>query len=107
MRLKPLALLKSVGRWVYEAGKGIGDAEERMWATPVNRASIMWVSHGRSFVKAVTWRLTGTFDTFVLTYIITKKIKFALAISATEVFTKIFLYYVHERIWNKVKWGRE
>jgi uncharacterized membrane protein len=108
MKLRLLAPLKNALKWVYKAGEGIADAEERiMWAEPMSRKPIMWVSHGRSFVKAVTWRITGTVDTFVLTYIITKKIKFAIAISATEVFTKIFLYYMHERVWNKVKWGRE
>ena len=107
MTLKLLAPLKNVVKWVYKAGEGIADAEERMLIEHMDRAPIMWVSHGRSLVKAVTWRITGTIDTFVLTYIITRQIKFALAISGTEVFTKVFLYYVHERAWNKVKWGRE
>jgi uncharacterized membrane protein len=75
--------------------------------TPVDIKPIMWVSHSRSFVKAVTWRTTGTIDTFILSYLITGKAKLALAISGMEIFTKIFLYYVHERIWNRVKWGRE
>jgi len=73
----------------------------------IERKPIMWVSHGRSFVKAVTWRTAGTIDTFILSYLITGKAKLALAISGMEIFTKIFLYYVHERIWNKIKWGRE
>jgi uncharacterized membrane protein len=42
-----------------------------------------------------------------LSYIITGKGKLALAISGMEIFTKIFLYYVHERVWNKIKWGRK
>jgi uncharacterized membrane protein len=67
----------------------------------------MNVTHSRSFTKAVTWRLTGTVDTFILSYIITGKAKLALAISGMEIFTKVFLYYVHERLWNKVQWGRD
>jgi len=67
----------------------------------------MNVTHSRSFIKAVTWRFTGTVDTFILSYIITGKAKLALAISGMEIFTKIFLYYVHERAWNKIQWGRE
>jgi uncharacterized membrane protein len=67
----------------------------------------MNVTHSRSFIKALTWRLTGTIDTFILSYLITGKAKLALAISGTEVFTKIFLYYAHERVWNRVKWGRK
>jgi len=109
--LKLFQLLKnasnSVFKYLEESGNAIANAEERMWATPVERKPIMWVSHGRSFVKAVTWRTTGTIDTFILSYLITGKAKLALAISGMEIFTKIFLYYVHERVWNKVKWGRE
>jgi uncharacterized membrane protein len=62
--------------------------------------------HKRSSTKALTWRVTGTLDTFLLSYLITRQLKFAVAISATELVTKIILYYFHERIWDKVKWGR-
>jgi uncharacterized membrane protein len=62
--------------------------------------------HKRSITKALTWRVTGTLDTFILSYLITRQLKFAVAISATELVTKIILYYFHERVWDKVKWGR-
>lgn len=60
----------------------------------------------RSVIKAITWRLTGTIDTFVVSFFITGKVFYATAISLTEVLTKVFLYYLHERIWNKIKWGK-
>lgn len=63
-------------------------------------------NHRRSVVKALTWRVTGTLDTFILSFLITRQLKFALAISATELVTKIVLYYGHERLWDKIKWGR-
>lgn len=103
--MKLFQQLKSASRWVFD--NKISEAEERIMFTPVDIKPIMWVSHSRSFVKAVTWRTTGTIDTFILSYLITGKAKLALAISGMEIFTKIFLYYVHERIWNRVKWGRE
>ncbi len=62
--------------------------------------------HKRSIAKALTWRVTGTLDTFILSFLITRQLKFAVAISATELVTKIILYYFHERMWDKVKWGR-
>jgi uncharacterized membrane protein len=65
------------------------------------------VNHKRSLAKAFTWRITGTIDTFVLSILITKQIKFALAISGTELVTKILLYYFHERVWEKVSWGEQ
>lgn len=63
-------------------------------------------AHSRSLVKAVTWRITGSVDTFILSWIITGDVKIAGAISAVEVVTKIILFYLHERIWGKIKWGK-
>jgi uncharacterized membrane protein len=62
-------------------------------------------SHPRSFVKAVTWRALGSIDTFVLSLIYTGNTAAAGAIAGTEVFTKIFLFYFHERIWSLIRWG--
>ena len=62
--------------------------------------------HYRSLVKAISWRATGTADTIVISWLITGQIKMALGIGFVELFTKIFLYYVHERIWNRLSFGR-
>ena len=62
--------------------------------------------HYRSLVKAISWRATGTADTIVISWLITGQIKMALGIGFVEIFTKIFLYYVHERIWNRLSFGR-
>jgi uncharacterized membrane protein len=61
--------------------------------------------HFISFTKGVTWRIIGTLDTMMLSFIFTKSIGNALQIGFTEVFTKIFLFYLHERIWFRIKWG--
>ena len=103
--MKLFQQLKNASNWVFD--NKISEVEERIMFEQIERKPIMWVSHGRSFVKAITWRTTGTIDTFILSYLITGKAKLALAISGMEIFTKIFLYYVHERVWNKIKWGRE
>jgi len=62
--------------------------------------------HYRSFIKAVSWRVTGSVDTMVISFLITGKLKWALTITGVEVFTKIGLYYVHERVWEKLSFGR-
>jgi len=61
----------------------------------------------RSIIKAVSWRVTGSIDTFVVSYIITGKAVLALSISGVEVFTKIFLFYFHERLWDRIKFGKK
>jgi uncharacterized membrane protein len=60
----------------------------------------------RSVVKAITWRTLGTLDTIVISYVLTGEIKTAISIGGIEVFTKMFLYFFHERIWNMIKWGK-
>jgi uncharacterized membrane protein len=62
-------------------------------------------AHSRSFVKAVTWRITGSLDTFVLSLIITGSLTLAGSIAVAETVTKIVLYYLHERAWAAVPWG--
>jgi uncharacterized membrane protein len=66
----------------------------------------MTEQHYRSVVKAISWRATGTVDTILISFLITGQATWALKIGFVELFTKIFLYYVHERIWNKLSFGR-
>ena len=62
--------------------------------------------HYRSVIKAVSWRATGTMDTILISFVVTGQIKMALSIGFVEVFTKIALYYAHERLWNRISLGR-
>jgi uncharacterized membrane protein len=61
----------------------------------------------RSIVKAITWRITGTIDTFFLAWIITGKPGIAITLSSVEVITKMALYYLHERTWTRISFGRK
>jgi uncharacterized membrane protein len=70
----------------------------------------------RSLAKAVTWRLFGSIATFILSFLIVylvgarkhpmeaAKIGGALAIG--EMLVKILLFYVHDRIWATIPFGR-
>jgi uncharacterized membrane protein len=60
----------------------------------------------RSLIKAVTWRLTASIDTLIISFIIIRKLKWAATISGIEIFTKILWYYLHERIWNRISFGK-
>jgi len=55
--------------------------------------------HLISFTKGISWRLIGTIDTILISYLITGQWKFALSIGSVEVFTKIILFYFHDRVW--------
>jgi len=64
-------------------------------------------THSRSFAKALSWRMTGTVDTMVISMIVTGSIKLAATIGLTEVVTKSVLYYLHERAWLRIPYGRK
>ena len=59
------------------------------------------VSYKRHIAKTVSWRVIGTLDTMILSGIITGSWKMGLAIGGVEVFTKMILYFLHERAWYK------
>ena len=63
-------------------------------------------AHTRSILKAISWRITGSIDTFVISFVLTGKASLAGAIASVEVITKIVLYYFHERVWAIISWGR-
>jgi uncharacterized membrane protein len=63
-------------------------------------------THARSILKAVSWRTLGTIDTFVISWFITGRVEVAGSIAGLELATKIAWYYLHERIWAAIGWGR-
>jgi uncharacterized membrane protein len=60
----------------------------------------------RSIVKTVSWRITGSSATFLIAYILTGNFAVAGVIGVTQMISNTILYYIHERLWNKVNWDR-
>jgi len=63
-------------------------------------------THARSLAKAVSWRATGSIDTFLVAFVITSSPKIAGSVAVTEIVTKILIYYLHERVWAWIPWGK-
>jgi uncharacterized membrane protein len=63
------------------------------------------VTKKRHIAKTITWRLVGTIDTILLTWIITGNPLTGFKIGGVELISKMILYYAHERIWYKSKFG--
>lgn len=57
----------------------------------------------KSLGKTISWRIIATLTTISLIYIFTKEITLALGIGGIEIIAKMILYYIHERVWNKIK----
>lgn len=60
----------------------------------------------RALIKAGTYRLLGSMQTFLLVWVLTGQLKGAFQVSAIEVITKIIIYYVHEMIWESNNNGK-
>ncbi|MUH35950.1 DUF2061 domain-containing protein [Zobellia amurskyensis] len=60
----------------------------------------------RSIAKAVSWRVIGTLDTLIVSYLLTNEVAIAASIASIDFVTKMFLYFFHERLWNKINWGK-
>ncbi|WP_281543331.1 DUF2061 domain-containing protein [Maribacter aestuarii] len=60
----------------------------------------------RSVAKAISWRVIGTLDTLLISYLFTGKVALAASIASIDFVTKMFLYFFHERLWNKINWGK-
>ena len=59
------------------------------------------VSYKRHIAKTISWRVVGTLDTFLLSWVLTGSVKIGAAIGGAEVITKTILYFFHERAWYK------
>jgi len=62
--------------------------------------------HWRSIVKAITWRVIASLTTLILVYIFTGNLTLTITLGGIEITAKLIFYYLHERAWNSVKWGK-
>ena len=60
----------------------------------------------RSLVKTITWRITGSGATFLISYVISGNLTIAGTIAVIQVVANTLLYFIHERMWNRISWGR-
>jgi uncharacterized membrane protein len=58
-------------------------------------------------IKALTWKLVATLMAFVISYIYTRDIDAATNTALTMFIAGIIAYYLHERLWNRIPWGKE
>lgn len=64
-------------------------------------------SKRRSLVKALSWRFFATLITTAVAFGVTGELLFALEIGLLDTTIKIGVYYFHERMWLRVRYGVE
>jgi uncharacterized membrane protein len=67
----------------------------------------MKVTKSRSFTKSLTYRVFGTVSSWAVVYAITGKGSLATLVAFWETVVKVAIYYIHERVWNGINWGRK
>lgn len=65
------------------------------------------ISKRRSFAKSITWRIIAILSTFIIAYFMTGSLAFATSLALISNLINFVLYYIHERIWLKVTWGKQ
>ena len=61
----------------------------------------------RSVVKTISWRITGSGATFAISYAVLGDIAVSGTIAVIQLTFNTVLYFVHERVWNRIPWGRD
>ena len=64
-------------------------------------------STSRSIAKAVSYRILGSAATTLIVYSLTGRPGPSLIAGAADIVVKIAVYYVHERIWDRISFGRQ
>lgn len=64
-------------------------------------------THARSMMKALSWRVTGTVATTALVFVFTRRLALSVAVGGLEFVTKIGIYWLHERMWDRLRFGKK
>jgi len=59
----------------------------------------------RNLLKSISWRIVGSIDTMFLGWLISGRLSIGAKIGLTELLTKLIIYYFHERLWQKIRFG--
>ena len=67
---------------------------------------IMHTTKTRSIAKAVTWRAIATLTGVLIVLLLTGELEMGAMFAALDIVLKLMFYYLHERGWDVVKWGK-
>ncbi len=62
--------------------------------------------HVRTVAKAISWRVIATLTTMSIVFLFTRRIILSLEVGLVEVVSKMLFYYIHERVWHRISWGK-
>ena len=63
-------------------------------------------THKRTFFKTVSWRVLASFTTTGVTFVLTGRLDLAISVGVADSVVKFFIYYLHERMWSRSRYGQ-
>ena len=66
----------------------------------------MRTTKSRSMAKAVTWRIIATLTGVLIVLLLTGELEMGAMFAVLDIVLKLMFYYLHERGWDVVKWGK-
>jgi uncharacterized membrane protein len=70
-------------------------------------AVVAFETKRRSIVKSLSWRLVAAIITTTIAFLMTGQMEFAAKIGLADTVVKLLIYFAHERLWNRIPYGRE
>ena len=64
-------------------------------------------TRSRSLAKAISYRFFGSLSTVAVIYVLTTDLKISVGGGVLDAFVKIGLYFLHERMWSRIPFGRK
>lgn len=77
------------------------------WNREKNEKTSFSEGQTRTISKIVTWRILITFSNFLIPFIMTGSWGSAVLFAGMATVVNMFIFWAHERIWNKVRWGKK
>jgi uncharacterized membrane protein len=66
----------------------------------------MYTTKTRSVAKAITWRVIATLTGVLIVLLLTGELEMGAMFAALDIVLKLMFFYMHERGWDAVKWGK-
>lgn len=66
----------------------------------------LYETHARTLAKTIVWRVVATLITWSALYLFTGEFEKSAEVTGAAALVSMAAYYLHERIWNSVRWGR-
>ena len=95
------AIINSVLYWAHERGWNFAQ-----WNRKPTDGILFFEGQPRTISKILTWRVLITASNFLIPFIITGSWGSAAAFLGIATVVNIALFYGHERLWNRVVWGK-